>query len=97
MFKSMKTKILSLRPLSGWGFLILLLPLAYWVRDLSPENFQLIPYKLLIVIVAMYLAHRYHRWAFKKRSDGEIYKTEGNEIAMALVYGATVLAMAIAL
>jgi len=75
---------------SFWPLLVIIALLAAWTFQIAPQNLKLIPYKLLIVCIGAYFAHRLHLRFFADRH-------QNNDLAAAIIYAATVIAMALAL
>lgn len=78
-----------MRLTSFWPLLLIIAALAAWVWRIAPQNLSIIPYKMLIVCIAVYASHLIDKRFFR-------YGTT-DETARAIVYGATVLAMAFGL
>ena len=73
-----------------WPLLLLIAGLGLVVLVQSPQNLSVIPYKLLILCIAVYAANRIDV-VFFGRPDVD------DALARAIVYGATVIALAMAL
>ena len=71
-----------------WPLLILIAVLAAVVGVISPQNLSVLPYKGLILCIAVYAANRI---------DVAFFGTDGNDIARAIVYLATVIAFCLGL
>lgn len=83
---------------SFWPLLLVIAALAVVVWLISPANLKIIPYKLLIVCIAVYLSHRLDSRFFKRKVP---YETELSgaiaDVARALIFGFTVIGLSYAL
>lgn len=79
--------------MSGW--LIAIFALAIVVAIKAPQNLWIVPYKLLLVCVAAWIAHRLDKTFFSEKTPAVIGESKDDlrEISRAIVFLAVVLGL----